>query len=672
MRGFARGSAKPPPVLGRKLRGWQSIFALVLVSCRAGDVGVIRLADLAAGDRGEAPVATIANQMRYVLATPVGALLYPSDDSPPSIAVAADGTVALELVCPEALAGADVVLTVNLARGVWQERARCPVDVAKKLPFRIARLTPGDEVRPFVLVKGVPVRATKTRRLRLRRGAVLRVALGIVDPTESPVRFRIVARSRRSRPVAVLDRTLDPAHRPGDRGWVDVEVPVEGRDDVRLAFRASTAGPSAWPVMPVWGDPTITGAGPRARRPNVILISLDTLRADRLGCYGAARATSPALDRLAAGGAVFETAITAAPWTLPSHLTMLSGVYPCAHGLVTRAIVRRPTPGLRSLARILRDAGYATVAFTEDGYLLPGVFQPGFGLFSYAVSGVDGVEQRVTEARDWLETHAGSPFFLFIHTYQVHWPYQSPPPHRGMFTDGKAPGTNELDDYDGALHYADTTLAGLFQAVDDLGIGKRTIVVVTSDHGEAFHEHGTTRHGNALFEELLRVPFIWHAPGLIAPGRRIADVVGLVDVVPTVLDLVGLPVPDLLQGRSLAPFLRREGSADATDPQRVLFSENASERDTLVARTTTWKAVFETAGTMRVHDLLYDPDERSPISGNLFAPAAVDARTAFLEECEHVRAGLAARAPATEPAPAPTDVPDAEQRQRLRALGYAD
>src|SRR5205823_2887457 len=154
---------------------------------------------------------------------------------------------------------------------------------------------------------------------------------------------------------------------------------------------------------------------------------------DQLGAYGASRPTTPVLDRLAAEGTLFETAITAAPWTLPSHLTMLSGVYGCVHGLVSDAIFQRLTPGIRPLAAILRTEGYATAAFTEDGYILPEVFQPGFDAFRYGIGAVDGIERTVGAARDWLRDHARMPFFLFVHTYQVHWPYQSPPPYHGMF-----------------------------------------------------------------------------------------------------------------------------------------------------------------------------------------------------------------------------------------------
>jgi arylsulfatase A-like enzyme len=438
---------------------------------------------------------------------------------------------------------------------------------------------------------------------------------------------------------------------------------------VRLAFQAVPSGRRAWPAFPVWGDPTIFDVRPwQAERRNLIVVSLDTLRADRLGCYGASRPTSPTLDRLAAEGALFENAIAPAPWTLPSHLTMLTGVYPCVHRLVTRAIVRHPPPGIDSLAQLLRKAGYTTAAFTENGYLLPGVFQAGFGLFGHAGATADGSEQRVAEARDWLRRHAGSPFFLFLHTYQVHWPYQSPPPYRGMFRDGAAdPKNAELDDYDAALRYADAAMGALLAALEESGVTEQTIVVVTSDHGEAFNEHGITRHGTAMYEEVLRVPFIWRAPGLIVSGRRVPEVVGLADFVPTVLDLLALPIPPTVQGRSLAPVLVGEGTLA---PGHVVFSENASDGDVLVARSDEWKAIFDAEGGKRLHSLVDDPEERRPGSGIRFAAAADAARASFAGGCERLRALIAPSAAGETPgAPEP---PDPEQERRVRALGYVD
>jgi arylsulfatase A-like enzyme len=634
-------------------------------------VPVHRLADERAAALGhEAPVVTLANQMRYVLSAPASGVLRAPGAEVPAVPVGPDGVATLALECPAELAGAEVLLTVNLARGVWREGAVCPRARDTPMALPIARLRPGDEVRPVVLYEGMPRGAAKTRALALRPAAMLRTALGVAAGSAPAVRFRVFAKRRGRAATAVFDRTV-PAEVA--RAWQEVVVPLRdlaGSGAVRLAFHAASAGSHVWPAMPVWGDPTIFDVASGApERPNVILISLDTLRADRLGCYGAERPTSPALDRLAAEGTLFETAITAAPWTLPSHLTMLTGAYPCVHQLVTRAIVRRPTAGLPSLAQRLREAGYVSAAFTEDGYLLPGVFQPGFDVFSYAAASPDGIAQRVREAGEWLERTGDTPFFLFLHTYQVHAPYQAPAPWARMFrsagTNGDAAG---LDDYDAALRYADATLASLRAIVERLGLAERTITIVTSDHGEGFGEHGIRLHGNSLYEEVLQVPFIWHAPGRIATGRRVAGVVSLADLAPTVLDLLALPPAQIVQGRSLAPLMRPDGGADDAGAERLVYSENLQSDDTLVVRGPGWKAAFDARGRLRrIHALRDDPEERDAASGDAFRAAAAAARAGFTAECERLRALLPR--PAAPVAPEP---PDPEQERRLRALGYVE
>jgi arylsulfatase A-like enzyme len=301
------------------------------------------------------------------------------------------------------------------------------------------------------------------------------------------------------------------------------------------------------------------------------------------------------------------------------------------------------------------------------------VFQPGFDFYTYPGRSERGVERTTAEARRWLLDHARWPFFVFFHTYQVHEPYQSRPRFRRMFARAKTSGrTIPSDDYDAAVRYTDAVLASLFTTLEEAGVADRTIVIVTSDHGEAFAEHGAYGHGNAMYEQVLRVPFIWRAPGLVAAGRRVPGLVGLVDVAPTVLDLLGLPIPPVVQGTSLAAFLRSQPDAPSSAAGRVLFAENSRRGPyTLVARSETWKAFFDPDGKTRVYSLATDPGERNPESGAGSAPAAAAARARFLEECARGRKLLADdAAPTPVSVPAPAEDPDREQR--LRALGYVE
>lgn len=620
--------------------------------------------------------AALGHVTRPILAAPFDGFLFPPKGPPAAVVAGSDGTVELPFACPPTLAGDRIVLSVALAGFSWLEPARCPKDTTTPLRVRISRLNPGETVQPMVVANGAPSTPLKSRALQVGPTAVLHVALGASNPHASPVRFRIRGRPPGGPSQILLDQTVAFSPQPDDREWVDVEVPLgnvvpRAGGHIRLAFQATPVDRSAWPAVPVWGDPTVFDAATRSPSPNVVLISLDTLRADRLGCYGGRSNASPTLDRLAAGGTLFETAIAPAPWTLPSHLTMLSGVYACVHGLVTGSPIQRLPADLPTLPQLLHRRGYATAAFTEGGYLLPDVFKPGFDVFSSQSAAERAVERTVSAAQRWLALNARAPFLLFVHTYQLHAPYQSPPPHRGMFARPGVAGTEaQLDAYDAALHYADATLAPLLAALTELRIEDRTIVIVTSDHGEAFNEHGTVQHGNAMYDEVLRVPFIWRAPGLVAVGRRVDTLVGLIDVVPTLFDLLGIPASPLVQGRSLTAFLRPDAGPPARAVDRVLFAENSWEEPyALVARSQTWKAFFDADGSSRVYALATDPQERDATFGTPFAPAAAAARRQFEEDCARRKAlrGASVQTPSNPPGTV-----DPQVKERLRALGYLE
>jgi arylsulfatase A-like enzyme len=315
----------------------------------------------------------------------------------------------------------------------------------------------------------------------------------------------------------------------------------------------------------------------------VLIVSIDTLRADRLGCYGYGRETSPALDRFARERAVrFEHAIAEAPWTLPSHVTMLSGLHPLTHGV--RRPDEAPADEVVMLAERLRETHY-TFGVTDGGWISePWGFARGFESFHAADQDIErGVDVVLQYVRHRTEK---GPWFGFLHTYDVHCPYDPPPPYAGRFQSEGAepievagrcgnphfnatkpsPGQARFlsDRYDEDARRVDDALARLFAALDELDLWDETVVIVTSDHGEEFLEYGQIGHERTLSPEVLAVPLLVAAPGL---GPRVVDaVVGLADVVPTVLELVGRPVPPRLDGRSLVPLLRGEA-----DPGREPF-----------------------------------------------------------------------------------------------------
>jgi arylsulfatase A-like enzyme len=310
------------------------------------------------------------------------------------------------------------------------------------------------------------------------------------------------------------------------------------------------------------------GCSRSPRRLNVILISLDTLRADRLGAYGYGRETSPALDALAAHGALFENVVAETSWTLPSHATMLSGLFPSTHGAVLPSL--KPGSGTIFLAERLRAAGYRTLGLTDGGYVGARYgFDRGFDTFDDSEKGLEATLTRAESYLNDLPPH--DRFFLFLHTYDIHCPYTPAAPYAGVFknpsaefieTEGRCgnPHYNGMvlsdgqvrylsDRYDESIREADGRLGAFFARLEKAGRLRETVVLVTSDHGEEFHEHGQIGHERSLYRELLSIPLVVAGPSIPA-GRR-TQAAGLVDIVPTVLSLAGLPSVADVEGRDL-------------------------------------------------------------------------------------------------------------------------
>lgn len=349
-----------------------------------------------------------------------------------------------------------------------------------------------------------------------------------------------------------------------------------------LIFLAATSGPNA-AVGAIRGASTTQLAHqPR----NVVLISIDSLRADHLGCYGYHRATSPVLDRLAAEGVRFATAYTVSPWTLPSHATMLTGRYPLSHGAVTAN--QRISSATPTLATIFKRAGYVTAGFVSYEFLRRRYgFNVGFDHFDDFTTDLDTeAEERTARTGPllnaqiipWIEAQ-DRPFFLFIHYFDVHWDYDPPPPFDTMFDpDYTGPDVRPFLNnpaihlgmpkrhlehfialYDGEIRFTDQIVGDIMTTMDRLGIGRDTLLIVTADHGDEFFEHGNTGHTKSLYDEVMKVPLIVRWPRGLAGGRVVTPPVSLVDLAPTVYDLAGLPAPEGLEGQSLVPLLLGKG-----------------------------------------------------------------------------------------------------------------
>jgi arylsulfatase A-like enzyme len=384
------------------------------------------------------------------------------------------------------------------------------------------------------------------------------------------------------------------------------------------------------------------GAPPRAR--NLIVITLDTMRADRLPAYGFSGVETPALDRLAAEGAVFEQAFAAVPLTLPSHASLFTGLYPPRLSL--RDNVDTPlAPEFTTMAEVLKDRGLATAAFVASGVLGPmrGLDQ-GFGVYNDASSSgcVKSVSRRpanevVDQTIEWLSKQE-SPFFAWVHLYDTHRPYRLPPEHEGKHD----------DPYLDAIAFEDAEISRL---VDYLERTKRmadTLIVVAGDHGESLGDHGEEGHGIFIYQEGLHVPLIMRGPGILP--RRVNAVTRLVDVMPTVLELFGAAASSL-DGVSLLGFFARGD----IDPQLEVYAESLYPQRFGWAPLRSLRAdrykVIE-APRPELYDLDTDPAEQRNIFeekratgaamlDRLHAVAGSDVRT--LEGQPHLDAGAAAR-----------------------------
>src|SRR5438093_1706910 len=311
--------------------------------------------------------------------------------------------------------------------------------------------------------------------------------------------------------------------------------------------------------------------GRRGRPPgaglNVLLVTLDTTRADRLGCYGYAGARTARLDRLAAEGVRFENAFADAPITLPSHASLLTGLYPFEHGVRNNGNFYLPDR-FETLATLLRKRGYRTAAFVSS-FVLDRRYGLARGFESYddrmeeAVAlGSGGEAERrgdrtALACTRWLEGYAAqrasTPFFVWLHLYDPHEPYRPPPPFRELFADHP---------YDGEVAFADVVVASVLEKLAQLGLLDRSLVVVVADHGESLGDHGEETHSMFLYESAIRVPLILWRPGVLPAGRVVASPVRTVDVAPTILDILGEPPLAAPHARSL------RGTIDGRAPER--------------------------------------------------------------------------------------------------------
>ena len=395
--------------------------------------------------------------------------------------------------------------------------------------------------------------------------------------------------------------------------------------------------------------------GPR----HVVLITIDTLRADYVGYSGSDKVKTPSLDRLGQDGVAFTQARSPVPLTLPAHASLLTGAYPPSHGVRVNGRDRLPETSA-TLADILKEKGYATAAFV-GAFVLDRRFglSQGFDVYDDSMGTDVRLLENVEAERnagavasaftEWLrDQHLARPFFAWIHFYDPHAPYEPPEPYRSQYPN---------DPYAGEVAHTDVALGRVIAELESRGLLEKTLVVVVGDHGEGLGEHGEQSHSVLIYHSTLRVPLLFHAPGLIEAGRTVDSPISTIDVAPTILDYLGL-APALGQGETLRPWIEGETTAE-----RPIYSESLYASAHLG-----WSELrglergsfrFIEAPEPELYDLGKDPAERVNViqAERARARAMRQELTALVEKLQ-------------EGAPTTPGAIDPETEARLRSLGY--
>jgi arylsulfatase A-like enzyme len=460
---------------------------------------------------------------------------------------------------------------------------------------------------------------------------------------------------------------------------------------------AAAAAVAAFFLRP---SPPVLASSSGQTRPNILLISIDSLRRDHLSCYGYLRQTTPAIDALAREGVRFETVASPTTWTLPAHLTLLTSLPPEVHGVINDSL--RLGPDAVSVAQVLWRQGYATAGFVSGPYL-----QADYGFFR----GFDHYDDYTVAQPTHEESHRGitspglfhlvsrwlqawddrgqpRPFFIFLHMWDVHYDYTPPPPYDALYDPDYA-GTVTADNYeegnevhagmeardlqhvvalyDGEIRFTDEYVGRILEQLNWLGILDRTIVVVTSDHGDEFFEHGNKGHRKALYDETLLVPLVIRYPPSIPAGSVVRHQVRLMDVAPTILHLAGVaPLPDfgslgrqLPQAeRDLTPLIQDQTGENGMPV--AAYGDLHGEQFSI--RTESAKFIHRAGKreTYELYNLVKDPGEQENLVDS--DPALASALSRQLDDRRvfwAARSGHALQLELSE-----------EQKERLRSLGY--
>jgi len=483
---------------------------------------------------------------------------------------------------------------------------------------------------------------------KLAPDSVLNFGYGIANESwntiEGGVQFDIhIKDSQTGFDKKIFSHVLNPKKRNRDRRWFDAEISLAGyaQQTVTLTFKTSPikANKNKNNCVSVWANPTVIEKKKKYAKPNVILISIDTLRADHLGCYGYSRNTTPNIDAFAENSILFKNAIAQAPYTVSSHMSMLTSLYPSFHK-VNLIEMSRLHPAKQTLAEILYNNGYRTWAITGGGQVSSNYgFYDGFESFTEYSPPHKDMELKVRETLDFLKREKNSQFFIFFHSYKPHAPYTPRIPYNEMFDskyEGKITGSlTDIEDinsgkiqvdqadldhivalYDGEIREVDDQLGILFDYLKKEQLMENTLIIFTSDHGEEFNEHGLFGvHSHTLYDELLHVPLICRCPQVPSERTVIKEQVQSIDIFPTILQIADIQYKDVpIQGTSFLPLIKNQ---NLKRNPNIAFSERTPSDGRFLRslRDSSQKYIFEEElkkGEIKHYyfDLINDPEEQ--------------------------------------------------------------
>lgn len=582
-------------------------------------------------------------------------------------------------------------------------------DGAENNPYSIKKKISFDEYSLNSLV--APPESEFDIEMKIPPNALLEFGYGILNEfknreTKQSFQFRLLLK-RSGEEKLLFDRTIS-WETTKDIIQEQIDLSPYAGDRVRLLFQTSDVDKdSLSQIVPVWVNPLVFEI-PETDPTNIILISLDTVRPDHLGCYGYDRNTSPSIDQLASDGVLFENTYSTASWTLPGHVSMMTSM-DCLNHQVYFPLQKMGTEVL-TIADILRTRGFYCAAFTGGGYLSETYgFSKGFDsyqeikLHGDRAIRLDEAERLAQLASRWLEDNAKKNFFLFLHTYQPHDPYANLSPLGKEFLSEDAAwdeirmetlfegagrfGTqftekekkNIIALYDGEIKYTDVLFVQpIVDKLKELGLYEKSLVILTSDHGEEFYDHEAWLHDHSVYDESIRIPLIVKFPGADQKGTRIRDIARITDILPTILDHLDMKsnIPQF-DGASLLPLIEGKEKKQRTFISDLALREFETAPTVISANKDNFKLILNKkivspyirrsvrnfdGSQIELYDLENDAGETKNLAANI----------AFRDLCFELLDlinGAMERSEATQKQRDEVTL-DSSLKERLRALGY--